>query len=59
MALNTSHPFHHYLAFDFQPKPNYLSHVLLAGALTVLPPWLADKVVLTLYVVGLPVALRY
>ena len=59
LALNASHPFHHYLAFNFQPEPNYLSHVLLAGALTVLPPWLADKVVLTLYVAGLPIALRY
>ena len=32
MALNASHPFHHYLAYNFQSEPNCLSHVLQAVA---------------------------
>ena len=47
------------LAFNFNPEPNYLSHLLLGSLLTVLPPWLADKLVLTLYIAGLPLTLRY
>ena len=59
MLLRPSSAAHQLLAFNINPEPNYLSHMLLGGLLTVLPPWLADKLVLTLYVAGLPLALRY
>lgn len=59
MLLQPGHPAHQVLAFNPNPEPNYLSHVLLAGLLTIVPPWLAEKLVVTLYVVGLPLALRY
>lgn len=59
MLLEPGHPGHQVLAFNPNPEPNYLSHVLLAGMLTVAPPWLAEKALLLLYVVGLPLALRY
>jgi hypothetical protein len=50
---------HHYLAINLNPEPNYLSHLLLMGGLAVGPPWLAEKLVLTLCVVSLPLAVRY
>lgn len=59
MLLHPDHWAHQLLTINFNPEPNYFSHLLLVGLLTVLPPWLADKLVLTLYVVGLPLALRY
>ncbi|NML67344.1 hypothetical protein HHL22_19250 [Hymenobacter sp. RP-2-7] len=59
MLLHPGSAAHQLLAFNFNPEPNYLSHLLLGGLLTALPPWLADKLVLTLYVAGLPLALRY
>lgn len=59
MLLAPSHPAHQVLAFNSNPEPNYLSHLLLASLLTVAPPWLAEKVLLSTYVVGLPLALRY
>jgi hypothetical protein len=59
MLLQPHHPAHQLLAFNPNPDPNYLSHLLLAGFLTAAPPWLAEKLLLTLYVVGLPLALRY
>ncbi|MCC3154085.1 hypothetical protein Q3A66_14255 [Hymenobacter sp. BT770] len=59
MLLDPQSRFRVLLDFNLNPEPNYLSHALLAGLLTVLPPWLAEKVVLTLYVAGLPLAVRY
>jgi hypothetical protein len=59
MLLQPGHPAHQVLAFNPNPEPNYLSHLLLAGLLTVAPAWLAEKALLLLYVVGLPLALRY
>lgn len=59
MLLQPGHPAHQVLAFNPNPEPNYLSHLLLAGLLTLAPPWLAEKALLLLYVVGLPLTLRY
>lgn len=59
MLLQPGHPAHQVLAFNPNPEPNYLSHLLLAGLLTLGPPWLAEKLLLLLYVAGLPLALRY
>jgi hypothetical protein len=41
------------------PKPNWFSHLLLAGLLNVAPPLVAEKVLLTLYWTLLPLAVRY
>lgn len=59
MLLQPGHPAHQVVAFNPNPEPNYLSHLLLASLLTLAPPWLAEKLLLLLYVVGLPLALRY
>lgn len=59
MLLEPAHPAHQLLAFNSGLEPNYLSHVLLAGLLSMAAPWLAEKLLLTLFVLGLPLALRY
>ena len=59
MLAQPGHPAHQVLAFNPNPEPNYLSHLLLAGLLALGPPWLAEKLLLLLYVLGLPLALRY
>jgi hypothetical protein len=59
MLLQPGHPAHQILALNPNPEPNYLGHLLLASLLTIAPPWLAEKMLLLLYVVGLPFALRY
>jgi hypothetical protein len=59
MLLQPAHPAHQVLAFNPNPEPNYLSHLLLVGFLSIGPPWVAEKLLLGLYVVGLPLALRY
>lgn len=59
MLLQPGHPAHQVLAFNPNPEPNYLSHLLLVGLLSLVPAWLAEKTLLVLYVVGLPLALRY
>ncbi len=41
------------------PVPNWLGHLMLAASLTVLPAFLAEKVVLLTYLVGLPYAFRW
>ncbi len=59
MLLAPHGMFQQWLAFNINPEPNYLSHLLLGGMLAVLPPWLAEKLLQTAYVVGLPLAMRY
>lgn len=59
LLTHTPHPVHQAFAINSGPVPNYLTQVLLVSALHLLPPWLAEKLVQTLYVVGLPLALRY
>jgi len=59
MLAQPSHPAHQVLAFNPNPEPNYLSHLLLASLLVLGLPWLAEKLLLLLYVLGLPLALRY
>lgn len=59
LLTHAQHPFHQYLAFNPVPVPNYLTQGLLMGLLHLLPPWLAEKLVQSLFVVGLPWAVRY
>ncbi len=42
-----------------EPFPNWLSHLALAGLMTVTGPLLAEKLLLTAYVLLLPLAFRY
>jgi hypothetical protein len=59
LLTDAQHPFHHFFAFNSLPIPNYTGHAILMALLTVLPPWLAEKGVLSLCALGLPLAVRY
>src|SRR5688572_20008572 len=51
--------FRKYYYVSREPMPNLAGHLLLAGLLYVAPPTVAEKVLVSLYVVLFPVALRY
>lgn len=40
------------------PVPNWLDHALLAGLLTVLPGWLAEKALVLIYIAGMALGFR-
>ncbi len=42
-----------------QPEPNWLGHLLLAGLMAFVPPLVAEKILLSGYLLLLPLSLRY
>ena len=50
---------HAYYKLAKRPDPNLAGHLLLAGLMTVAPPLIAEKILLSLYIVGLPLAFAY
>src|SRR6516162_5449774 len=48
-----------YYTIDTHPNPNWVGHLLLVGLMVVAPPLIAEKVLLTGYLILLPVSLRY
>jgi hypothetical protein len=55
-----AHPqFARYYVRNTSPDPNYVSHVLLAGLMSVFPMLVAQKVLVSGYIVLLPLAGRY
>jgi hypothetical protein len=51
--------FREYLTISRNPDPSWAVHVILAGLMLVLPPLLAEKLLLSGYVVLLPLSVRY
>lgn len=51
--------FRQYYAISSTPSPNLIGHVLLTGFLYVVPPVVAEKLLVSLYIVLLPLAARY
>src|SRR5437667_8834814 len=51
--------FKEYFAINRKPTPNWLGHLALAGLILISSPLLADKILLTGYVLALPLAVRY
>jgi hypothetical protein len=58
-----SHPdrpiYREYYLLDLHPDPNWLIYLILAGLLFLVPVLVAEKLLLTGYVILLPIALRY
>ena len=48
-----------YYSFNTYPEPNWMSHFLLAGMLTVLPDFLADKLLVTIYILVFGLSWRF
>ncbi|HYE20490.1 MAG TPA: hypothetical protein VEA69_18730 [Tepidisphaeraceae bacterium] len=51
--------FRKYYYVSGTPSPNLAGHVILAGLMYVVPPTVAEKVLVSLYVVGLAAGMRY
>lgn len=50
---------HQLFEFNAEPEPNWLGHFLLAALNSILPSWLAEKTVLLLSIVLIPLGFRY
>lgn len=48
-----------YYSLNWWPNPNWLGHFVMAALMVVVPPVTAEKLLLTGYVAGLPLAVRY
>jgi len=48
-----------YFILDYDWKPNLMGHFMLAGLMLFLPVLLSEKLLLTLYVIFLPLSIRY
>src|SRR5437899_4195899 len=51
--------FREYYAINPKPTPNWLGHLALAGLILMSSPLLAEKILLTGYILALPLAVRY
>ncbi len=47
-----------YFSFNAEPEPNWLGHILLCLFNSFLPSYLAEKIVILLYVFSMPIAFR-
>jgi hypothetical protein len=51
--------YHEFFEIRSGPLPNWLAHLVLAGLMYVVPPLIAEKVLVSLYVLGFAWAARY
>ncbi|HTM50165.1 MAG TPA: hypothetical protein VL285_15845 [Bryobacteraceae bacterium] len=51
--------FSQYFSINTAPTPNWLGHAALAGLMLLAGPLIAEKLLLTVYIVALPLAVRY
>ncbi|QEH32563.1 hypothetical protein OJF2_10400 [Aquisphaera giovannonii] len=56
-SFSPGSPFEPYFAVRWQPVPNWSGHLLLATLMKVASPWVADRAVLTLTLLGFAMAL--
>ncbi len=57
--LPESTHFRQYYQLSSHPEPNWSGHLILAGLTWVVPPLLAEKILLSVYVLLFPLLLRY
>src|SRR5665213_2059030 len=50
---------HHVFSLNHELVPNMISHMLMATASCFLPAWMAEKIVLLIYFIGLPYVFRF
>lgn len=51
--------FHEYFKINEKPSPNWAVQILLAGLMSIFPPLIAEKVLLSGYVLLFPLSVRY
>ena len=49
-------PYQAFYQVNWQPVPNWAGHLALAGLLLVVSPWTADRIMMTVTLLGLPLA---
>jgi len=55
--LGTHH--HEFFELSYRPFPNWTSHLALATLSRIAPPWIAEKILVTCYVLGFAFACRF
>jgi hypothetical protein len=54
------HPiFREYYVLNRHPMPNWFSHIVMAGLMSVVPALVAEKILLSGYIILLPISIRY
>ena len=56
---NPEYQFRDYYEINWYPFPNWLSHFSLAVLMFIFPPFIAEKIFLSLYVILFPLAIHY
>lgn len=51
--------FREYFELNPGPEPNLLGHWIMSGLMLIVRPWVAEKLLITLYIVLLPLSARY
>ncbi len=59
LFFNHESPLHQFYSFNPEIVPNWTGHFLLAFFNAFLPAYIAEKIVLVMYVAGLPIIFRY
>lgn len=55
---SSSSEVHDYFSFNAEPEPNWLGHLLLCLFNLILPSFVAEKLIMLIYIVSLPVVFR-
>lgn len=59
LVSNSDSFYHSFYEINRKIPPNITGHLILSVLLLILPVWLAEKIILLIYAIGLPVGLRY
>ena len=58
-SFEPSSPFRDVYTIRWQPIPNWIGHLALAGLVAVLPPWAADRILISLTLAGFAIAIYW
>ncbi len=59
LIRNANSPFHQFFSLNSHLNPNSSGHFLLAFLLILAPSFAAEKIVLLIYLIGLPLSIRF
>lgn len=59
LLINSDSPLEHFFNFNNTLSSNWLGHLILSFSLLFLPSFIAEKILLLIYLIGLPISFRY
>jgi hypothetical protein len=59
LLTNNQSPIGEFFAFNSFLNPNSIGHLILSGLMLVFPAFIAEKLLLSIYLIGLPISFRY